>query len=32
MDYEYTPLDNRLEPVHDIHLSDDEVKRMLPKQ
>jgi hypothetical protein len=32
MDYEYTPLDNRLEPVHDIHLSDEEIKRMLPKQ
>jgi hypothetical protein len=31
MDYEYTPLDNRLEPVHDIHLSDEEIKNMLPK-
>lgn len=32
MDYDFEPLDNKLEPVHDIHLSDDEIKKMLPQQ
>ena len=31
VDYEYTPLENRREPVHEIHLTDEEVKNMLPK-
>ncbi|KAK0713108.1 hypothetical protein B0T26DRAFT_649331 [Lasiosphaeria miniovina] len=31
IDYEYVPLENRREPVHDIVLSDDEIKRILPQ-
>ena len=32
MDCEYTPLENRREPVHEIVLSDDEAKKMLPQR
>lgn len=31
IDCDYTPLENRREPVHDIHLSDDELKQLLPQ-
>ncbi|KAI1773326.1 hypothetical protein F4818DRAFT_453202 [Hypoxylon cercidicola] len=30
VDYDYVPLENRREPVHEIELSDEEIKRMLP--
>lgn len=30
MDYDYTPLENRREPVVEIVLSDEEIKKMLP--
>ncbi|KAH8673353.1 hypothetical protein BX600DRAFT_204235 [Xylariales sp. PMI_506] len=31
LDCDYTPLENRREPVHEIRLSDDEIKNMLPQ-
>ncbi|KAH8903241.1 hypothetical protein BR93DRAFT_940770 [Coniochaeta sp. PMI_546] len=31
MDCEYTPLDHRREPVIEIVLSDEEIKKMLPQ-
>lgn len=31
IDCDYTPLELRREPVHDIHLSDDELKQLLPQ-
>ncbi|EON97994.1 hypothetical protein UCRPA7_6461 [Phaeoacremonium minimum UCRPA7] len=31
IDCDYVPLENRREPVHDIVLSDEEVKNMLPQ-
>ncbi|KAI2616737.1 hypothetical protein GGR54DRAFT_641330 [Hypoxylon sp. NC1633] len=30
VDCEYVPLENRREPVHEIQLSDEEIKKMLP--
>ncbi|KAI1504103.1 hypothetical protein F5X99DRAFT_69407 [Biscogniauxia marginata] len=30
VDCDYVPLENRREPVHEIRLSDEEIKRMLP--
>ncbi|KAI1759867.1 hypothetical protein GGR53DRAFT_470888 [Hypoxylon sp. FL1150] len=30
VDYEYVPLENRREPVHEIQLSDEEIQGMLP--
>ncbi|KAI0143655.1 hypothetical protein GGR57DRAFT_346294 [Xylariaceae sp. FL1272] len=30
IDYDYEPLENRREPVHEIRLSDEEMKKMLP--
>ncbi|KAH9904459.1 hypothetical protein F4778DRAFT_780434 [Xylariomycetidae sp. FL2044] len=30
LDCDYVPLENRREPVHEIRLTDDEIKRMLP--
>ncbi|KAI0165422.1 hypothetical protein GGR52DRAFT_107782 [Hypoxylon sp. FL1284] len=30
VDYDYVPLENRREPVHEIQLSDEEIKGMLP--
>lgn len=30
MDCDYVPLENRREPVHEILLSDDEIKSILP--
>lgn len=30
LDLDYEPLENRREPVHEIRLSDEEVKNMLP--
>ncbi|KAI1817040.1 hypothetical protein GGS20DRAFT_582915 [Poronia punctata] len=30
LDYDYEPLENRREPVHEIRLSDEEIKNMLP--
>ncbi|KAK4143016.1 uncharacterized protein C8A04DRAFT_12664 [Dichotomopilus funicola] len=30
-DYEYVPLEQRRDPVHEIYLSDEEIKRMLPQ-
>ncbi|KAI8633520.1 hypothetical protein F5Y19DRAFT_470754 [Xylariaceae sp. FL1651] len=30
IDYDYEPLENRREPVHEIRLSDEEIKKMLP--
>ncbi|KAK3385011.1 hypothetical protein B0H63DRAFT_176715 [Podospora didyma] len=31
VDYEYVPLENRRDPVHEIVLSDDEIKKILPQ-
>lgn len=31
LDCEYVPLENRQEPVHEIRLSDEELKQMLPQ-
>ncbi|KAK8111906.1 uncharacterized protein PG998_008363 [Apiospora kogelbergensis] len=31
VDCDYTPLENRREPVHEIRLSDEEVRNMLPQ-
>ena len=31
LDYDYVPLENRHEPVHEILLSDEEIKKMLPQ-
>ncbi|KAI1184580.1 hypothetical protein F5B17DRAFT_433433 [Nemania serpens] len=30
LDVDYEPLENRREPVHEIRLSDEEIKNMLP--
>lgn len=30
LDVDYEPLENRREPVHEIRLSDEETKNMLP--
>ncbi|KXJ90295.1 hypothetical protein Micbo1qcDRAFT_74694 [Microdochium bolleyi] len=30
LDYDYTPLEHRREPVHDIVLTDEESKKLLP--
>ncbi|KAI1363619.1 hypothetical protein F5Y08DRAFT_236092 [Xylaria arbuscula] len=30
LDLDYEPLENRREPVHEIRLSDEEIKKMLP--
>ncbi|KAI0424333.1 hypothetical protein F5Y09DRAFT_143472 [Xylaria sp. FL1042] len=30
LDLDYEPLENRREPVHEIRLSDEEIKNMLP--
>ncbi|KAK4124483.1 hypothetical protein N657DRAFT_572155 [Parathielavia appendiculata] len=30
-DYEYVPLEQRRDPVHEIHLSDEEIRKMLPQ-
>lgn len=31
VDCDYVPLENRREPVHDIILSDEEIKNMFPQ-
>ena len=31
VDCEYTPLENRREPVHEITLTDEEIKNMFPQ-
>jgi hypothetical protein len=31
VDHDYTPLENQREPVHEIKLTDEEVKAMLPE-
>ncbi|KAH7029235.1 uncharacterized protein B0I36DRAFT_245340 [Microdochium trichocladiopsis] len=31
IDYDYTPLEHRREPVHDIVLTDEESKKLLPQ-
>ncbi|CAK7208414.1 hypothetical protein SCUCBS95973_000094 [Sporothrix curviconia] len=31
VDYDYTPLENRREPIHEIFLSDEEIEQMFPK-
>ncbi|KAI1385531.1 uncharacterized protein F4822DRAFT_346477 [Hypoxylon trugodes] len=31
VDVDYVPLENRREPVHEIRLSDEEIKEMLPQ-
>lgn len=31
VDCDYEPLENRREPVHDILLTDEELKQMLPQ-
>lgn len=31
IDYDYIPLENRREPVHEIFLSDEEIANMFPK-
>ncbi|KAL2135187.1 hypothetical protein VTI74DRAFT_9504 [Chaetomium olivicolor] len=30
-DYDYVPLEQRRDPIHEIHLSDEEIKKMLPQ-
>jgi hypothetical protein len=30
-DYDYVPLEQRRDPVHEIVLSDEEIKKMLPQ-
>ncbi|KAH6847297.1 hypothetical protein B0I37DRAFT_415049 [Chaetomium sp. MPI-CAGE-AT-0009] len=30
-DYDYVPLEQRRDPVHEIHLSDEEIRKMLPQ-
>lgn len=30
-DYDYVPLEQRRDPVHEIHLSDEEIKKMMPQ-
>ena len=30
VDYDYIPLEHRHEPVHEILLSDEDIKKMLP--
>lgn len=30
-DFEYTPLDQRRDPIVEIHISDEEIKKMLPQ-
>ncbi|KAL2151352.1 hypothetical protein VTH82DRAFT_6450 [Thermothelomyces myriococcoides] len=30
-DYDYIPLEQRRDPVHEIYLSDEEIRRMLPQ-
>lgn len=31
LDCDYVPLENRREPVHEIRLSDEELRQMLPE-
>ena len=31
VDCDYTPLENRREPVHEITLSEEEIKNMFPQ-
>ncbi|KAL7797329.1 hypothetical protein V8C37DRAFT_307394 [Trichoderma ceciliae] len=31
VDCDYVPLENRRDPVHEIHLTDEEMKKMLPE-
>jgi len=31
VDYDYVPLENRRDPVHDIILTDEEIRKMLPQ-
>ncbi|CAK7244941.1 MAG: hypothetical protein STHCBS139747_006507 [Sporothrix thermara] len=31
VDCDYTPLENRREPIHEIFLSDEEIEQMFPK-
>ncbi|KAL6870441.1 hypothetical protein J3F83DRAFT_681373 [Trichoderma novae-zelandiae] len=31
IDCDYVPLENRRDPVHEIHLTDEEMKNMLPQ-
>jgi hypothetical protein len=30
IDCDYVPLENRRDPVHEIHLTDEEIENMLP--
>lgn len=30
-DYDYVPLDQRRDPVHEIYLTEDEIKKILPQ-
>ncbi|KAL2258289.1 hypothetical protein VTK26DRAFT_8447 [Humicola hyalothermophila] len=30
-DYDYVPLEQRRDPVHEIHLTDEEIKKILPQ-
>ncbi|GAB1317539.1 hypothetical protein MFIFM68171_07749 [Madurella fahalii] len=30
-DYDYVPLEQRRDPVHEIYLSDEEIKKMMPQ-
>ncbi|KAL2176628.1 uncharacterized protein P884DRAFT_300506 [Thermothelomyces heterothallicus CBS 202.75] len=30
-DYDYVPLEQRRDPVHEIYLSDEEIKKILPQ-
>lgn len=30
-DHDYVPLEQRRDPVHEIHLSDDDIKRIIPE-
>ncbi|PKS11235.1 hypothetical protein jhhlp_002996 [Lomentospora prolificans] len=31
IDYDYVPLENRRDPIHEIYLTDEEAQRMLPQ-
>lgn len=31
IDYDYVPLENRRDPIHEIYLTDEEAQMMLPQ-
>jgi hypothetical protein len=30
VDYEYEPIEDHRDPIHEIHVTDEEIKKMLP--